>query len=35
MGSAAYHDWFWYPVIGKKRINEFKKTDWGKLFEKY
>jgi len=35
MGSASYHDWFWYPMIGKKRINEFNKTDWGKLFEKY
>ncbi len=35
MGSAAYHDWFWYPMVGKKRINEFKKTGWGKLFEKY
>ena len=35
LGSASYHDWFWYPTIGKKRINEFKKTEWGKLFEKY
>jgi len=35
LGSASYHDWFWYPIIGKKRINEFKKTGWGRLFEKY
>jgi len=35
LGSASYHDWFWYPTTGKKRINEFNKTEWGKLFETY
>jgi len=33
--SNLYHDWLWYPLIGKKRIREFMKTDWGQLFEKY
>ena len=35
LGSESYHDWFWYPTVGKKRIKEFNKTSWGKLFEKY
>ncbi|HVP35672.1 MAG TPA: DUF362 domain-containing protein [Terriglobales bacterium] len=35
MASNLYHDYFWYPLIGRARINQFKKTDWGKLFEKY
>ncbi len=33
--SNLYHDFLWYPTIGKKRISEFMKTDWGKLFQKY
>ena len=33
--SNLYHDFLWYPTIGKKRIREFMKTDWGKLFQKY
>lgn len=35
MGSEYYHDYVWYPTIGRHRINKFKKTEWGKLFEKY
>jgi len=33
--SNLYHDFLWYPVLGKKRIREFMKTEWGNLFEKY
>jgi uncharacterized protein (DUF362 family) len=33
--SNLYHDYLWYPTIGKKRIREFMKTEWGKLFQKY
>ena len=33
--SRLYHDVYWYPCVGKKRVDEFMKTDWGKLFEKY
>jgi uncharacterized protein (DUF362 family) len=33
--SNLYHDFLWYPTIGKKRIREFMKTEWGKLFQKY
>lgn len=33
--SETYHDRIWYPTVGKKNIEEFMKTEWGKLFEKY
>jgi uncharacterized protein (DUF362 family) len=33
--SNSYHDWIWYPTIGKKHIREFKRTAWGQLFETY
>lgn len=35
LASNLYHDFLWYPLIGRARINRFKKTEWGKLFEKY
>jgi uncharacterized protein (DUF362 family) len=33
--SNVYHDWFWYPTIGRARIRAFAATPWGRLFEKY
>lgn len=33
--SNVYHDLIWYPLIGKRRINRFYQTGWGKLFKKY
>jgi len=33
--SNVYHDLFWYPIIGRRRIEEFMRTNWGKLFESY
>jgi uncharacterized protein (DUF362 family) len=33
--SNLYHDWFWYPIIGKPRIHKFMATEWGKLFSRY
>lgn len=33
--SNFYHDLLWYPIIGRKRIKEFQKTEWGKLFGEY
>lgn len=35
MGSAVYHDNLWYPLKGRKYVNDFRKTEWGKLWEKY
>ena len=34
-GSAAYHDHFWWPVHGTKRMAEIAKTGWGQLFQAY
>lgn len=33
--SNLYHDFLWYPTIGRKRIRQFMKTDWGRLFRDY
>lgn len=34
--SEFYHDRFWYPLNGKKVVNEWlSESPWGKLFEKY
>ena len=34
--SAAYHDWLWYPIKGKRVVNKWiKENQWGKLFESY
>jgi len=35
MASMIFHDMFWYPTIGKRRIKKFMQTDWGKLFRSY
>ena len=32
VASILYHDYYWYPCVGKKRVNEMLKTGWGKLF---
>lgn len=33
--SKAYHDGYWYPTVGKKRVAEALQTPWGQLFEGY
>jgi uncharacterized protein (DUF362 family) len=35
VASILYHDFYWYPFIGKPRVNEALSSKWGKLFEKY
>ncbi|VVB76028.1 Uncharacterised protein [Candidatus Tiddalikarchaeum anstoanum] len=35
LGSELYHDYFWYPFIGRKRVSEFMKSRWGKVFSEY
>lgn len=35
LGSEYYHDHYWYPLIGKKKIDKFMKTEWGQLFRRY
>lgn len=33
--SNVYHDWLWYPTIGRSRIKRFRSTEWGALWERY
>jgi hypothetical protein len=35
LASLVYHDMFWYPTVGQKRINEYMTTEWGNLFRQY
>ena len=35
IASNFYHDILWYPIIGRRIINRFKRTEWGRLFERY
>ncbi|MBI5778347.1 MAG: DUF362 domain-containing protein [Planctomycetes bacterium] len=35
LASNLYHDFLWYPLIGKHRISKFMETEWGKLFREY
>ncbi|KXK33589.1 MAG: hypothetical protein UZ16_OP3001002215 [Candidatus Hinthialibacteria bacterium OLB16] len=32
VASIAYHDYYWYPFIGKERVEEALHSDWGRLF---
>ncbi len=33
--SNFYHNVYWYPFIGRKRVREALKTPWGQLFKQY
>ncbi len=33
--SNVYHDYMWYPTVGARRIREFSRTSWGRLFDQY
>ena len=33
--SNFYHNSYWLPLVGRKRVNEALKTEWGKLFKSY
>lgn len=35
LASRAYHDIYWYPFVGKKRVDQMLKTGWGQLFINY
>ncbi|HUU26185.1 MAG TPA: DUF362 domain-containing protein [archaeon] len=34
-GSAFYHDFLWYPIKGKRIVEQWRLTKWGRLFETY
>ncbi len=33
--SWVYHDWYWYPFVGKKQIDTAMQSEWGRLFRRY
>jgi uncharacterized protein (DUF362 family) len=33
--SNVYHDFMWYPTVGRMRIRKFMQTEWGRLFRTY
>lgn len=33
--SNIYHNWYWYPLMGKRRIRKMLQTSWGELFQNY
>jgi uncharacterized protein (DUF362 family) len=33
--SRLYHDGYWYPFVGKPRVNQILQSEWGKLFQSY
>jgi uncharacterized protein (DUF362 family) len=35
VASNLYHDYLWYPTIGRQRIRQFMKTEWGGLFKTF
>ena len=35
LASFLYHDVYWYPFVGRKRVKESLETEWGRLFERY
>ncbi len=35
IASWAYHDYYWYPAIGRRRVAAYMQTPWGKLFQSY
>lgn len=35
LASNFYHDFIWYPLIGRARVSNFMTTEWGKLFLSY
>lgn len=35
LGSELYHDRIWYPLVGMKRMKQFKDNGWSRLFQSY
>jgi len=35
MASNFYHDFLWYPTVGRHRIRSFQKSSWGRLWKTY
>lgn len=35
IASRFYHDFFWYQLIGRRRVSRILRTEWGALFRSY
>ncbi|MCJ7828079.1 DUF362 domain-containing protein, partial [Patescibacteria group bacterium] len=35
LASKLYYDFFWFQLIGKKRVKKYFQSPWGKLFSTY
>lgn len=35
LASNVYHDYLWYPLVGKRHVNRFLAGRWGTLFKSY
>lgn len=33
--SRGYFDYFWYPLVGQKRVQDALQSPWGRLFDEY
>jgi hypothetical protein len=33
LASRTYYDGIWYPLVGKKRVQQMMGTKWGRLFQ--
>ena len=35
IASVLYHDSFWYPLNGQRRVHEALRSEWGRLFNNW
>jgi len=35
LASVLYHDVFWLPAIGRRRVDEARDSEWGRLFDNW
>jgi uncharacterized protein (DUF362 family) len=35
LASVVYHDLYWYPLKGNRRVHEVLQSDWGRLFHNW
>jgi uncharacterized protein (DUF362 family) len=35
VASILYHDWFWYPMVGRSAVDRALASPWGRLFANY
>jgi uncharacterized protein (DUF362 family) len=35
IASVLYHDWFWYPILGRARVRAALSSQWGRLFHNW